>query len=55
MAQSHCGDAQAFDLLRRASQRSNVPLRDLAARIVATTTQIPPKRTRQTSRGDQVA
>src|SRR5215469_17652996 len=32
MAQSHCGDAQAFDLLRRASQRSNVPVRELAAR-----------------------
>jgi hypothetical protein len=24
MAQSHCGHAQAFDLLRRASQRSNI-------------------------------
>ena len=55
MAQSHCGDAQAFDLLRRASQRSNVPLRDLAAQIVAKTTQIPPRRVRQTSRGEQVA
>jgi hypothetical protein len=41
MAQSHCGDAQAFDLLRRASQRSNVPVRELAAQIVAKTTQIP--------------
>jgi len=39
MAQSHCGDAQAFDLLRRASQRSNVPVRDLAAQIVAKTAQ----------------
>jgi hypothetical protein len=37
MAQSRCGEADAFDILRRASQRSNVPLRDLAARIVATT------------------
>ncbi len=36
MAQSHCGQAEAFDLLRRASQRSNVPVRDLAAQIVAT-------------------
>jgi hypothetical protein len=35
MADSHCGDAQAFDLLRRASQRSNVPVRELAAQIVA--------------------
>ncbi len=35
MAQSRCGEAEAFDVLRRASQRSNVPVRDLAARIVA--------------------
>jgi hypothetical protein len=35
MAQSRCGEAEAFDMLRRASQRSNVPVRDLAARIVA--------------------
>ena len=55
MAQSHCGHAQAFDLLRRASQRSNVPIRELAARIVAKTTQVPPKRARQTPRDDQVA
>ena len=55
MAQSHCGHAQAFDLLRRASQRSNVPVRELAAQIVAKTAQVPPKRARPTSRGDQVA
>jgi len=42
MAQSHCGDVQAFDLLRRASQRSNIPVRDLAAQIVAKTAQVPP-------------
>jgi AmiR/NasT family two-component response regulator len=35
MAQSACGDAEAFDLLRRASQRSNVPVRELAAQLVA--------------------
>lgn len=35
MAQSRCGEAEAFEMLRRASQRSNVPVRDLAARIVA--------------------
>ncbi len=35
MAQSHCGAAEAFTMLRQASQRSNVPVRDLAARIVA--------------------
>lgn len=35
MAQAHCGEAEAFDKLRRASQQSNVPVRELAARIVA--------------------
>jgi len=34
MAQCECGPETAFDLLRRASQRSNVPVRKLAARIV---------------------
>ena len=34
MAQYECGPEGAFDLLRRASQRSNVPVRKLAARIV---------------------
>ena len=43
MAQSHCGDAQAFDLLRRASQRTNVPVRELAAQIVAKTVQVSSK------------
>lgn len=37
MAQSACGEAEAFDMLRRASQRSNVPVRDLATQIVAKT------------------
>lgn len=37
MAQSGCGEAEAFDMLRQASQRSNVPVRDLAARIVTQT------------------
>ena len=37
MAQSGCGPEAAFGLLRRASQRSNVPVRVLAARIVAET------------------
>jgi hypothetical protein len=41
-ARSRCGDAQAFDLLRRVSQRSNVAVRDLAAQIVATTEQSSP-------------
>ena len=35
MAQSRCTEAEAFDMLRRASQRSNISVRDLAARIVA--------------------
>jgi AmiR/NasT family two-component response regulator len=35
MAQSGYSDAEAFDLLRRASQRSNVPVRELAAQLVA--------------------
>jgi hypothetical protein len=39
MAQSCCGEAEAFDVLRRASQRSNVPVRELAAQIVAKVTQ----------------
>lgn len=35
MAQHGCDPEAAFDLLRQASQRSNVPVRTLAARIVA--------------------
>jgi hypothetical protein len=34
MAQSQCGEAEAFDILRRASQRSNVPVRELAAALI---------------------
>lgn len=34
MAQQRCGPDEAFDLLRRASQRANVKVSDLAARIV---------------------
>ena len=34
MAQLRCGPDQAFDLLRRASQRANVKVSVLAARIV---------------------
>lgn len=37
MCQSRCGEGEAFDMLRRASQRSNVPVRELAAQIVART------------------
>src|SRR5262249_40819792 len=55
MAQSRCGEAQAFDLLRRASQRSNVPVRELAAQIVAKAAQGPPKRMRRGSPGAPAA
>src|SRR5215472_4491071 len=34
MAQRGCGPEEAFDLLRRASQRFNVPVRVLAAQLV---------------------
>ena len=34
MAQQRCGPDEAFDLLRQASQRFNVPVRVLAARLV---------------------
>jgi hypothetical protein len=35
MAQRRCGEDEAFDVLRRASQRMNRPVRDLAAQLVA--------------------
>lgn len=35
MAQARCGEAEAFILLRQASQRLNEPVRDLAAHVVA--------------------
>ena len=34
MAQQRCGPDEAFDLLRRASQRANIKVSVLAARIV---------------------
>ena len=34
MSRSQCGPEEAFDVLRRASQRENVKLRDLAQRMV---------------------
>jgi transcriptional regulator with GAF, ATPase, and Fis domain len=37
MAGSHCDADHAFDILRRASQRQNVKLRDIAQTIVANT------------------
>jgi AmiR/NasT family two-component response regulator len=35
MAQERCGPEEAFDLLRRASQRANVKVHVLAAQLVA--------------------
>jgi AmiR/NasT family two-component response regulator len=35
IAQSRCTPGEAFGLLRRASQRTNVPVRELAAQMVA--------------------
>jgi hypothetical protein len=35
MAQTGCGPEEAFDLLRKASQRGNIPVRELALAIVA--------------------
>jgi AmiR/NasT family two-component response regulator len=34
IARKGCSPDEAFDILRRASQRSNVPVRELAAQIV---------------------
>jgi len=34
MARQGCGEDEAFELLRRASQRSNTPIRVLAEKIV---------------------
>jgi hypothetical protein len=37
MAQSRCTPGEAFDLLRQASQRANLPVRELADQLVAKT------------------
>jgi ANTAR domain-containing protein len=39
MAQWHCGPDEAFEMLREASQRCNVPIRELAGRLVVQTSQ----------------
>jgi AmiR/NasT family two-component response regulator len=39
MAQQGCDANQAFDLMRKASQRSNLSVRELAERIVKTAQQ----------------
>jgi len=46
MARQGCTEDQAFDALRRASQRENVKVRDLAATIVARTMRSAPARRR---------
>jgi hypothetical protein len=38
MAQTGCTPDEAFDMLRRASQRSNIPVRELAEQIIERTT-----------------
>jgi GAF domain-containing protein len=43
MAEQRCSTAQAFDILRRASQNRNIKLRDIAARIVTGVTGQPPQ------------
>jgi GAF domain-containing protein len=43
MAEQRCGAAQAFDVLRRASQNRNIKVRDIAARIVTGVTGQPPQ------------
>ena len=40
MAQCDWSEGQAFDALRRLSQRENIKARDLAAKVVATTAQL---------------
>jgi hypothetical protein len=37
MASSHCDEDRAFDILRRASQRTNIKLREVARQIVLKT------------------
>lgn len=54
-AQLRCRHAQALDLRRRASHRSNVPVRELTTQIVAKIAQVSPKRVQQISPGDEVA
>ncbi|HXZ71824.1 MAG TPA: ANTAR domain-containing protein [Streptosporangiaceae bacterium] len=47
MAQQRCGPEEAFDLLRRASQRANVKVHVLAAQIVARAASPPAEATAQ--------
>ena len=50
MAQQQCGAEEAFDLLRRASQRANVKVNVLAAQIVANIASPPAETSAQPTR-----
>jgi hypothetical protein len=50
MAQQGCGPEEAFDLLRRASQRANVKVHVLAAQIVAQVASPPAETSAQPTR-----
>jgi len=50
MAQQQCGPEEAFDLLRRASQRANVKVHVLAAQIVANIASPPAETSAQPAR-----
>jgi AmiR/NasT family two-component response regulator len=41
MAQNRCGPEEAFDLLRRASQRANIKVQVLAERLIEQVTSSP--------------
>jgi AmiR/NasT family two-component response regulator len=43
MAQERCAQAKAFEILRTASQRSNLKLRDIAAAIITSVSGEPPR------------
>lgn len=43
MAQERCTSAQAFDVLRSASQNRNVKLRDVAREVVSSVSGEPPE------------
>jgi GAF domain-containing protein len=43
MAREHCTQARAFEILRSASQNSNVKLRDIASAVVTSVTGEPPQ------------
>jgi hypothetical protein len=46
MANSHCDEERAFEILRRASQRTNIKLREVARQIVLKAADQEPRPTR---------